>query len=180
MASPCTDNSETVDLIVTGTPGVLEANAHDVSHTFSATQGDLLPHTVTDGGVDHVQTQTVNVPNPLAGSPVTGIVVCAFSPIVVSDWTDSFFSPLWSAELIIDGVEQDRFDLGGSYAFDPPDPPVNGPPFLCVIPTLLGQIDIPAGGSTPVTFRKTISNNGLSQTWTFQTLGDKMVAQLGP
>lgn len=175
MASPCTDNSETVDLIVEGTPGVLEAHAHDVSNTASGTQGDALPHTVTDAGVVHTQTQTINVANPLTESPVTGILVCKFDPIIVTDWAADI-APVWAAELIIGGVTQDSF-TSNDVTLDSADTPAY---FQCVVPVLLGEITIAAGGATAVTFRKSVQNNGLSTTWTFTMNGDKMVAQLGP
>lgn len=175
MAGPCVVDSETVVLTVVGSPGSLHAEAREVSNTFSATQGDALPHTVTDAGVDHVQTRTIAVPNPLADSPVTGIVVCKFDPIIVTDWSADL-APVWSAELIIGGVTQDQFQ-SNDVTLDSADTPAY---LQCVIPALLGQIDIAAGGSTSVTFRKTVTNNATSQTWTFVTNGDKMVVQLGP
>lgn len=175
MAGPCVDDSETVELTVEGEPGALAGRAHDVSHTFSSTQGDAVPHTVTDAGEPHVQTRTSAVPNPLTESPVRGIVVVKFDPIIVQDWSAAF-APVWSAELIIGGVTQDSFQSNDVTLPDDADPLF----YQLVIPTLLGEITIAAGGSTNVTYRKTVQQNATSQEWTFITNGDKMVAQLGP
>lgn len=174
MAGPCVDDSETVELTVVGAPGELHARAHDVSNDYSATQGDAVPHTVTDGGVVHTQTQTVNVPNPLTESAVRGILVAKFDPIIVTDWAADV-EIVYGCELIIGGVSQDVYT--NTVDLDSADTP---PTLICALPVLLGQIVIAASGTTSVVFRKTVENNGLSTTWTFRMDGDKIVVQLGP
>lgn len=174
MSGPCMIDSETVTLTVEGLPGDLKAVAHDVSSTHSATQGDDALHVVTDTGVSHVQTQTTNVANPLTENPVTGIVVVGFSPIIVGiPSQDTEIS--WLAELLIDGVLQDSY--AGTYQY--PSAALMTQ-YCAAIPSLLGQIDIPAGGSVPVVFRKSVENIGPSTQWSFMMNGDKMVAHFGP
>lgn len=176
MADPCVENTETVDLDTAGTPAVLSANAHDVSHTASGTQGDDLPHDVDDVDVPHVQTRTIAVANPLASEEVRGIVIASFTPFnIFSTAIPSTFA--WSAELIIGGVSQD--DTSGSSAV-PANPDGDDANFQAVIRALLGEIVIPPGGSVNVTFRKTITNTGFGMEWIFLTGGDKMVAHIGP
>jgi hypothetical protein len=177
MASPCVDESETVTLEVDGTPGVLTAKAHDVSNTWSGTQGDELIHEVNDTGIPHVQTQTINVPNPLSENAVQGIVIASFAPIqIVYNADDAQFVVL--NELLIGGVLQDSSETLPIFLTEDDAP---GDVFSQIsMRTLLGQINIAASGFTAVTFRKTITQGGAGQAWAFCMHGDKMVTVYGP
>lgn len=173
MADPCVASNEYIGLDTVGTPAVLEATLLNPETTFSATEGDHTVRNVTDNDTVHEQTQTVVINN--AGSaPARGIIVVTFDPIWVA-CNDPGFQVTWMAELIYNGVQQDVRNLTEQQLVLPV---AVGDTWL-PIGVCVGQLNIAAGGSATVTFRKQIENTGDEQIWSFLMGGDKLVAQLG-
>jgi hypothetical protein len=173
MADPCVADSIYIDLEVTGTPGVLSATLRNPEETYSGTQGDDDTHVVTDSDVVHSQTRTFVISNP-GSAPARGIIVVALNPIWAGLPDDAGCSLLVNATLVIAGHP----DLG-----DERDtitqPLAENEVVQFSLGSLVGQLDIPAGGSQSVTYTKSIVNDGASLQWSFRMGGDKLVAQMG-
>lgn len=170
MAGACVTDTPTVELLVVGTPGSLEANVRNADTTASGTQGDDTTHVVTDTGVNHIQTQTETISNP-GTKAASGIVVAAINPIWCGQ-SDGPISLLWEASLTIAGVLADQRDTittamltGEIRTFSPG--------------CLVGQITVPAGGSVAVIWEVRIKNDGASAQWSFRFGGSKIVTSLG-
>lgn len=167
MAGPCVDDTETIELLVTGSPGELSANVRNPASSGSATQGDDTTHVVTDHNVAHVQTRSFTIDNSAGTTEMKGIIIVALNPI----WAglpDGPASLLWEASLTVDGSMADQRDTVTQAIVE------NEVVQLCP-GSLVGQYVVPAGGSITCSWEKRVTNDGASATWSFRMGGDKVV-----
>lgn len=171
MSGACVNDTDTIELLLVGSPDALEANVRNPASTFSGTEGDDTTHVVTDTGVPHIQTHTFNIANT-GSAQCKCLVVVTLNPI----WAglpDGPCSLIWEASLTIEG----------SGVVDQRDTITQGLVENEVVQfcpgVLLGQVTIPAGSDRDVTYEKRITNDGASAQWSFRMGGDKLVATLG-
>jgi hypothetical protein len=180
MADPCVDNTPSIEIDVTGTPGVLTAFKRNHDTSWSGTLGDDTKHDVNDTGVTHTLSGgSFTIDNGPNGDPtasavdqVQGIIVVALNPIWVFATDPVTIVPF--ARLTVDSVVQDERDIS-ALGVDLPA----GTSQLLALGSLVSQFDIPLLSSIPVDVLYTVKNIGASGQWSFRFGGSKLVANLG-